>query len=379
MPLGKKDYAVTKIGLRRRRRGARGNKGICQGSYRAIILTVSFIYGVYLVTNLQQTKYDFRFSYEESDSPIENACVRSLDDRKCQIYHCDDDASKFDLHQPSQLFGYAGKIIKRDDNVQRAVMTVSGGSKWDSGCIISHKYKFVYNHVLKSGGSAIKTFLRQSFCGKDDPECHHVDGDIVTPISCSRAVRSYPHYFFWSFARNPFSRMYSMYSMMEGFPRRKHGARQKGHRGPSSKDNPDEPPSFENYLFDEFVLQSNPRERSKHTSMSASHYVSQSNILFDKNDCPSFDFLGRLEHFDSDMHYLLKYLKVPEMNAQMKLQGGSMKQENTWGSSGKKARLGGDLPNAYHSQELVDHAVEEFSADFRLLGYNTGMSSIPSN
>ena len=177
------------------------------------------------------------------------------------------------------------------------------------------------------------------------------------PVSCVDASRNYADYFFWSFVRNPFSRMYSMYSMIEGFQK---------HKG-----------SFASYSFDEFVM--NPRRRRRVTMMSSSHYLPQTSFLFNQNGCPSVDFFGRLEHFDDDMNVLLTHLKVPEMDNQMKLQGGKMRQENTWGTNGKKTRLSGDLRNAYHSKELVDHAVNEFKADFLLLGYDPSMSAIPSN
>lgn len=84
---------------------------------------------------------------------------------------------------------------------------------WASGCAISHKYKFIYKHVLKSGGTSIKVFLRGAFCGEDDEKCEHNDKNVITTISCSNNMRNkYPGYFIWSFVRDPFSREYSTVS-----------------------------------------------------------------------------------------------------------------------------------------------------------------------
>ncbi len=295
------------------------------------------------------------------------ACVRHSEGKpnQCEAYPCDvlgnplsmDEGLDPSMEDKAPPFGYAGRFVHREDGVERSSMQIGGGGSWDSGCAISHKYKFVYIHVLKSGGSALKTFIRRSFCGEDDPQCDKADRQIISPIACTVAVRKHPDYFFWSFVRNPFSRMYSMYSMMEGFPRRGK--------------------SFADFSFDQFIL--HPEERSKYTKMSPSHYVPQTSFLFDRNGCPAIDFLGRVEHFDEDMNVLLKHLNVPELDAQMKLQGGTMKSENTWGTNGKKSRLGGDLRNAYHSQELVDKAVGTYSRDFQLLGFDPDKSAVPIN
>ncbi len=307
-------------------------------------------------------------SKESSEQILPNAkaCVRqSLGNRhgnQCELYPCDvvgRPLAKPDKDSVENVapFGYAGRSVLREDGVKRARMQVGGSASWDSGCVISHKYKFVYAHVLKSGGSALKTFIRRSFCGEEDPDCRKADKQIISPASCSTAISKHPDYFFWSFVRNPFSRMYSMYSMMEGFPVRGK--------------------SFADFPFDAFVL--NPNERSQYTRMSSSHYVPQHKFLFDSNGCPSIDFFGRVEHFDEDLKVVLKHLNAPEMDAQLKSQGGTMLQENNWGTNGKKAKLGGDLRNAYHSQELVDRAADIYSEDFKLLGFDPDMSAVPLN
>jgi hypothetical protein len=106
--------------------------------------------------------------------------------------------------------------------------------------------------------------------------------------------------------------------------------------------------------------------------MSSSHYIPQIEFLFDPHNCPSFDFLGRIEYFDDDIKVLLKYLQVPEMNAYLQLHG-SVIQENTWGKGNKNKTLGGNLMRAYTSNEMTDTVMSLYALDFQLLGYDTSI------
>ncbi len=288
------------------------------------------------------------------------ACVEKVLN-KCQMYACLKHANgtvtrdKRLIESSDSLFGYPGHFVHRDSDVERKPMTQGGGSRWDSGCAVSEKYKFVYVHVLKSGGSATKEFIRKSLCGDDDADCKRVDKHIVKPVGCASAVKHYPDYFFFSFARNPFSRMYSMYSMMDGYPKAV------GKKGPGSV--------TDEFKFDQFVL--NPTERSKHTLMSPSHYVEQSKFLFSSDNCPAFDYLGRLENYDDDMRTILNHLNATEMIRYMDANDGKVEPVNTWGSS-KKETKGGDLISAYGSEEnVIQKVADDYRRDFELLGYST--------
>jgi hypothetical protein len=302
-----------------------------------------------------------------------NACVDQKEPQ-CRIRPCpanpgSEDHADMDMNTTSP-FGYAGRFVQRDEAGNRTKMRVGGSSNWESACVISRKYKFVYFHVLKSGGSTLKGFMRKSLCAEDD-SCKNVDTDILRPISCYDAVKQHPEYFFWSFVRNPFSRIYSMYSMgMGGFPKsQKRNAITGGSIDTTTRT------TMKDYSFEEFVLE--PTTREKHTYMSPSHYVPQVNFLFDARNCPSFDFLGRIEYFDDDIKVLLKHLQVPEMDAYLQRHGGSMIQENTWGKGNKNKTLGGDLRLAYTSNKVVNMVVKSYALDFQLLGYDTDRTSVP--
>ncbi|KAL7482250.1 hypothetical protein ACHAW6_007928, partial [Cyclotella cf. meneghiniana] len=210
-------------------------------------------------------------------------------------------------------------------------METIGDKGWGSGCVVSEKYKFVYIHVLKSGGTSTKEFLRKSLCGIDDEDCKRVDPLILRPSGCRAAILNYTDYFTFSFVRNPFSRMYSMYSMMDGFPL------EPGQR------------VTDTFSFHDFVMK--PDERGNHTTMHAGHYDQQTDFIFSNYTCPSFDFLGRVEHYDEDMRTILKHLNATELIAYHDELGGAVRAANTWGAN-KKRSIGGDLRKEYNSREI---------------------------
>lgn len=276
------------------------------------------------------------------------ACVRNAGD-KCQLYPCIHENDSFvETDVQERPFGYAGRFVHRVD-VDKQLMHTIGDRGWGSGCAISDAYKFVYIHVLKSGGTATKEFLRKSLCGVDDKDCKHVDPHILRPSGCRAAILNYTDYFTFSFVRNPFSRMYSMYSMMDGFPMK-----------PGQK-------VTDTYSFHDFVLK--PGERKNHTTMHAGHYDRQKNFVFSNHTCPSFDFIGRVEHYDEDMRTILNHLHATKVIEYLDKIGGSVEPANTWGSD-KKQTIGGDLRKEYSSNRVIQTVARVYGPDFELFGYD---------
>jgi len=277
------------------------------------------------------------------------ACVKNVGD-ECQLYPCVKENDAFtESHAPEESFGYAGRFVHRETNVEKALMETIGDKGWGSGCVVSEKYRFVYIHVLKSGGTSTKEFLRKSLCGIDDEDCKRVDPLILRPSGCRAAILNYTDYLTFSFVRNPFSRMYSMYSMMDGFPL------EPGLRVTDA------------FSFHDFVMK--PNERGNHTTMHAGHYDQQTTFIFSNYTCPSFDFLGRVEHYDEDMRTILKHLNATELIAYHYELGGAVHPANTWGAN-KKRSIGGDLRKEYNSREVINKVVSQYKQDFNLLGYD---------
>jgi len=303
-----------------------------------------------------------------TDTDTVHACVRRDDEQnQCSLpYPCQQSLENGDweeiIERPS-LFGYAGRFTHRVGNNTKPLPETLGDTGWASGCLLSDEYKFVFIHVLKSGGTGVKKFIKDSLCGLDaeienidgsySQKCTNMPATLIRAEGCKKSIRDHQDYFHFSFVRNPFSRMYSAYSMMDGFPP-KNGV--KGRL--STKD----------FSFSEFVV--NPYERSIHTSMWPGHYDQQYPFLFsEKEMCPMFDFIGRLEHFDEDMRRILTHLNATKMQDYMNsLPGGSISSANSWGS--RKKQSNGGLRKQYSTPQVIGRVASDYIHDFRLLGYD---------
>jgi hypothetical protein len=109
-----------------------------------------------LDTSLPHLMKETLTSVHNSDDNI-LACVRNVSGY-CQLYPCiRDDAGEFvETDVAESPFGYAGRFVHRDAFVEKPLMQTIGDKGWGSGCVVSDEYKFVYIHVLKSGGTATK-------------------------------------------------------------------------------------------------------------------------------------------------------------------------------------------------------------------------------
>ena len=181
---------------------------------------------------------------------------------------------------------------------------------------MSRKYKFIYLHVLKSGGMSLKTFLKMGMCGTVDVVrkrgCGpNDDFELMEIVDCSKAVKTHPGYLIWSFVRNPYGRMYSAFSMA------KHG-----HKRPGSTDDT----TFEMFAENTGVM-------GKVSTTSPAHWANQVNYVFtSKGTCPAVDFLGRIEFLHEDMAALLKVIKSPELDKYFKEVGIGQARETSFGA-----------------------------------------------
>lgn len=284
---------------------------------------------------------------------LNDLCVtRRQFSKQCYLEPCKGSSKAKDTNM-----AYTGINFRRSKSIVKGEMGsyMGIGQGPTSGCVISHRYKFIYLHVLKSGGSYIKNFLKVGLCGDDSPSCLAGEHMFSTKLSCAEMVKQFPDYFTWSMVRNPFSRMYSAYSMLKGNPR-------------------DE--SSKKIKFSSFVL--TPELREFVSVMSSTHYAPQHQFLFDNNECPNFDFLGRLENIEQDMKFILQRIGSGELRDLFESSNHSInKGSNTWGSDSIKQELGGDLRVAYEKETMIKKVADEFAKDFRLLGYDDQV--VPQN
>jgi hypothetical protein len=292
---------------------------------------------------------------------------------KCVLSRCEEIPSDPALPQ----YGFVKYNNPSESRAKR--MMIPGTASSGAGCAISHRYKFIYIHVLKSGGSTLKEFLKRALCLTNplDPtnsKCLMTEGPAYQNLSivdCGPALRNYgQEYFVWSFVRHPFSRLYSGYAMAT--------------RGAFRKQN------AADVTLKEFVMGSNI-DRKSMSRTDVSHYFPQSHFLFNGQFCPVFDFLGRLEHFDRDMKVVLNHIQSPELNSIFYDNYNGTMERNAGTSFGHKKLLlqnktkskGGThlkvssatkdnntpLDNLFQDDAIRQHAMKEFAVDFRLLGY----------
>lgn len=130
---------------------------------KALIITV--LINFHLVSVLSKLRPDLSMSHIRNDNtnfPLNDhdavtACVRHVGG-SCHLYPCIKDAygTFNEIDATERPFGYAGRFVHRDIDVDKPLMNTIGDRGWGSGCAVSDKYKFVYIHVLKSGGTATK-------------------------------------------------------------------------------------------------------------------------------------------------------------------------------------------------------------------------------
>lgn len=144
------------------------------------------------------------------------------EENQCVLYPCHVQNNGEMKEVVPSNFGYAGHFVQRQMyNRTKPLPETLGDTGFASGCIISDEYKFVFVHVLKSGGTAVKKFIKDSLCGTDakvvniegsyTQVCKDIPEWIVRADGCKKSIRDHQDYFHFSFVRNPFTRLYSAY------------------------------------------------------------------------------------------------------------------------------------------------------------------------
>lgn len=224
-------------------------------------------------------------------------------------------------------------------------MVLSGRAAAGSGCALSHKYTFVYVHVLKSGGMTIKAFLKRALCGTTQMPC---PTGLLEIVDCAAALRQHQDYFVFSFVRNPFARLFSGYSMAIMYGKEENATF----------------PEHPQFSFEDFALEQKTRFKSH---VSETHYAPQFVFLFDKKNCPVFDYVGRLENFDEDLNRILTLIGSPEL--EHALRNGTLQHEQST-AYGSRSLQRQSLAQAYSNEQVMRAVAWEYARDFQLFGYN---------
>lgn len=206
--------------------------------------------------------------------------------------------------------------------------------------IISHRYKFIFIHVWKTGGTSIARALapfaengteEASFFRSLFEKKKPLSSDFEQHITCAELSEKldqkyFKNYFKFAFVRNPLSWEVSYYHFITQKPNnhpQKEIIRQLG--------------SFENYI--PWAAEHEMMKRSQRTFLHDDH----GNLLV--------DFVGKYEELEQGMNYVAK---------KMGLSGLELKRHN----SSEHAKY-----QDYYTEETANIVMEAMKVDFELFGY----------
>eukprot|EP00291_Cryptomonas_curvata_P007537 CAMPEP_0172204112 /NCGR_PEP_ID=MMETSP1050-20130122/31724_1 /TAXON_ID=233186 /ORGANISM="Cryptomonas curvata, Strain CCAP979/52" /LENGTH=320 /DNA_ID=CAMNT_0012882533 /DNA_START=320 /DNA_END=1282 /DNA_ORIENTATION=+ len=157
-------------------------------------------------------------------------------------------------------------------------------------CMVSVAHRFIYIHVMKTGGNTFQSFLQGALCG--DPAtnrknaCPWAMRDRLQFMPCAHALAMHRDFFKWSFVRDPVQRAVSYWAM-------------------GSRNLYREPLAFNDWA----VAVNSTR---KWTKTCKTHRYPQTWSLFGQHDnCPIFDFLGTTgPGLSADFEAVLRRLNI---------------------------------------------------------------------
>ena len=189
-------------------------------------------------------------------------------------------------------------------------------------CVVVEQHRFIYLHVMKSGGSSVHLFLKSGLCRLTNTSILRPTGKdyVCDPLQfklmgCMTAIARYPGFFRWSIVRHPVPRAVSGWAMAS-----RHSPT---HARPGAK-----MVDFNSWAINTSVIR---------TRVWAMHWLPQVDFLLDARGCPMFDFVATMGRgLAGDMEYVLHRINSSEL----------------WAAY----RKGGGLPREYASADWIREA-----------------------
>ena len=339
--------------------------------------------------------------------PHTDMCVRRLLTGECKLIRCNQ--KNIETNRDNILSrGFAIRYNSNTTKRSNLPMKTPGFAIAGSGCALSTKYGFLFLHNLKSGGTTIKSFLKNSVCPETSTTTEEVDGDRhprkkikkkqkfrcsagddeLEIVDCAKglSIARNNSYLIFSFARDPYKRFYSGYAMAEAMAM-------------ASR----KPQKYKPFSFREFAF-GGLRQRQQMSPTHASHYYPQANFLLDRNHCPVIEYVARLEYLEQDLlrivyeidrryrskhisnkvvkddddepfmtPFLKNYYAKMEQNhghiaAANGTSFGKKREEQIVNANQKGAR--GGIHDVYSDMNIAQRIAKEYEIDFQFFGYS---------
>ena len=166
---------------------------------------------------------------------------------------------------------------------------------YSAHCVVSVEHRFIFIHVMKSGGSSMHLLLKSGLCRlnvtlpasrRPSSKDYACEPHQFQTMGCSAAIERYPDFFRWALARHPVPRAVSAWAMasrrpLPGSPRI----------------------SFNEWAVDPSALRTHVWEM---------HWWPQAAFLLDGRGCPLYHHLGTLgRSLPRDMEAILRRIGAP--------------------------------------------------------------------
>ncbi len=160
-------------------------------------------------------------------------------------------------------------------------------------CMISHKYKFIFIHIPKTGGSSIRQSL-SAIAPRQDRAALNRFGAHITATDMKKRVRPevWDTYFKFAFVRNPYDRLVSLWYYVRRIRPRI--------RNPG------------NWI--EAYMRKYPTITSLLANPSFSTTRLQWEYVYDEHENLQVDYVGRFERLALDWNYVLGRINIPQIS-----------------------------------------------------------------